>query len=428
MKLNSTLFALLFLIFISCGKESKSLAPDGPKTETPEPQKDDQDEKKYGKSVLLGSQNYTIKAFKKIKYNENIDYMEVTVDAPSAGDQPALKLFAHVLRLDRKALAKDYSIEALQGGQYLADRASPNTIMKNQTNTKRRVLAIVNGDFFDMAVGGTMLGAMINNGRVIKTANNGWKLTYGLTKTNEFFVDELNYPITVGADNVIINEINGSRAVNTLILYTTAKGEKSGANAYGSEILLKPLLGDWETLPSYENVVCEVVSNPTSADGGLTIPKGHIVLSGHGTGRQLIDRNKIGDKLTVKVGKPKGKSGIIYDVKEAVGAAYLILAKGDVKTINSSSGNPGGKEPRTAIGHSDDYFYMVAIEGRSAKSDGLTVTHLAHLLKHFDVKEAVNLDGGGSTMLAVGTDIYGQPAGTTWFRPVPNAFSIVRYN
>lgn len=428
MKLNNTLFALLFLFFMSCGKDTKSLAPDGPSTEIPDVPKDDQDEKKYGKSVLLGSQSYTINEFKKIKYNDNIHYMEVTIDAPKTDTQAALKLFAHVLRLDRNALSKDLSIEALQGGQYLADRASPNTIMKNETNTKRKVLAIVNGDFFDMAVGGTMLGAMINNGRVIKTANNSWKLTYGMTKSNEFFIDELNYPITVGAENVIINEINGSRVANSLILYTTAKGEKSGANAFGSEILLRPLIGDWETLPSYENVVCEVVSMPTSVDGGLPIPKGHIVLSGHGSGRLLIDRNKIGDKLTIKVGKPKGKSGVTYDVKEAIGAAYLILSKGDVKTINSSSGNPGGKEPRTAIGHSDDYFYMVAVEGRSTKSDGLTVTQLAHLLKHFDVKEAVNLDGGGSTMLAVGTDIYGQPAGTTWFRPVPNAFSIVKYN
>ena len=430
MKFKVTFLLLFLFLAVSCGKNTNAIAPnEPPKIDVPDVPKDDQDEKKYGKTILLGTNNYPITKFKKVKYNAHIDYMGITIDEPKKDGAGQFKLIAHVLRLDRKAFLEDISIEALMGGQYLSDRASPQNIMKNESNSKKRVLAIVNGDFFNTAAGGTMLGALVNNGRIIKTANTSWKLTYGMTKANEFFIDELNYTITVGEADYRINEINGSRSAGSLILYTTSIGEKTGANQYGSEILLKPVNGDWETLTSYDNVLCEVVSaTPVAVDGGIAIPKGHIVLSGHGAGVAVTNRYKKGDQVAIKISKPKGKSGKVYDVKEAVGAAYPILAGGAVQTVTSTSGNPKGKEPRTSIGHSDKYFYMVAIEGRSNASDGLTVKELSYLLKHFDAEEAVNLDGGGSTMLAIGNnDIFGQPAGTTWFRPVPNAFAIVKY-
>ena len=140
-----------------------------------------------------------------------------------------------------------------------------------------------------------------------------------------------------------------------------------------------------------------------------------------------MNTTKKGDKINVKISKPKGKTGTIYDVKEAIGTPYTILENGVAKTTTSSSGNPGGKEPRTAVGHSATHFYMVAVEGRQVgRSDGLSTLDLGHLLKHFEATDAVNLDGGGSTMLAIGTFKHGQGPTATWFRPVPNAFGIVK--
>ena len=421
MKFNSTLFGLLFLLLTSCSKTKTNPPTVDPKPKPPVVVTPDPDIAKYGKSITLGSQSYTINSFTKLKY-DLVDYMEVVID------QAGLNLVAHVARMDKKAFAQNYAVEALGAG-YITDRASPNVIMATHTNADKKVMAIVNGDFYNLGdPKGTVLGTQVSNGQLMKTAGGGWKLTYGLTKTNEFFIDELNYTMTVGPDDYVISNINDARSANKLILYTTAFGQKTGTNIYGSEILLKPINGDWETLTGYENVVCEVVSNaPSAVDGGLVVPKGHIVLSGHGPGAVFVNTTKKGDKLTVKISKPKGKTGTVYDVKEAIGTPYPILEKGVVKATTSTSGNPGGKEPRTAVGHSATHFYMVAVEGRQVgRSEGLTTVDLGHLLKHFDATDAVNLDGGGSTMLAIGNYKHGQVPGATWFRPVPNAFGIVK--
>ena len=418
MKLNSTFFALLFVFFVSCGKSTTKPVDNTkpPVVVTPNP-----DIAKYGKSITLGAKTYTITNFTALKY-DLVDYMQLEIK------QDGLNLVAHVARMSKAAFAQNYSIEALGAG-YITDRASPNIIMGTHTNANKKVMAIVNGDFYNLGdPKGTVLGTQVSNGQLMKTAGGGWKLTYGLTKANEFFIDELNYTMTVGANDYVISNINDARGQDKLILYTTSFGEKTGTNEFGSEILLKPVNGDWETLSSYENVVCEVVSNtPSKLAGGLVVPKGHIVLSGHGPGSVFVNTTKKGDKLTVKISKPKGKTGTVYDVKEAIGTPYPILEKGVVKSTTSTSGNPGGKEPRTAVGHSSTHFYMVAVEGRQVgRSDGLTTVDLGYLLKHFDATDAVNLDGGGSTMLAIGNYKHGQVPDATWFRPVPNAFGIVK--
>lgn len=422
MKLNSAFFALLFVFFLSCGKTTTNPPTTTKPTKPPVIVTDDPELiAKYGKSITLGSQNYTINKFSTLKF-DLIDYMELVIN------QNGLNLVAHVARMNKSAFTKNYSVEALGAG-FITDRASPNIIMATHTNADKKVMAIVNGDFYNLAdPKGTVLGTQVSNGQLMKTAGGGWKMTYGITKTNEFFIDDLNYTMTAGANDYAINNINSTRAENTLILYTTAFGEKTGTNVYGSEILLKPVSGDWETQSNYENVICEVVSDsPSKVDGGLTIPKGHIVLSGHGPGSIYVNTTKKGDKINIKISKPKGKTGTIYDVKDAIGTPYTILENGIPKSTTSTSGNPGGKEPRTAVGHSATHFYMVAVEGRQVgRSDGLTTVDLGYLLKHFDATDAVNLDGGGSTMLAIGSYKYGQPPSATYFRPVPNGFGIVK--
>ncbi len=426
MKLNKLILGLLLVVFLSCNKKDTPLVVIGvPPVEV----KLDADVAKYGKTIVIDTKTLPISTFKKESISEGVDYMKFSINVLKTDNQEAANLVAHIVRLDRKALLKDISIESFMGGKYLSDRATPLNVLKTESNTQKSVLAAVNGDFFVTEAGGTILGAMIKDGAIVKTANSDWKMTYGITKNNNFFMDELNYTMTLDADNYPLTSVNGPRVAESLVLYTTSKGTNTGANPWGSEILLKPVDGDWETLKSYENVVCEIVSNaPAGVAGGIAIPKGHIVLSGHGAGIAVCNRYRKGDKVSVKISKPKGKTGEVYDVKEAIGISYPILMKGEVQTVVSTAGNPNGKEPRTAVGHSADYFYLVAVEGRSPISQGLTVKELGYLLKHFDATDAANLDGGGSTMLAVGNEWYGQAAGTTYFRPVPNVFSIVRKN
>jgi exopolysaccharide biosynthesis protein len=58
---------------------------------------------------------------------------------------------------------------------------------------------------------------------------------------------------------------------------------------------------------------------------------------------------------------------------------------------------------RTAAGVSADghHLYLVGLEGQAESGAGLTVSEVAALLAQVGAADAVNLDGGGSTTLAV---------------------------
>ena len=71
--------------------------------------------------------------------------------------------------------------------------------------------------------------------------------------------------------------------------------------------------------------------------------------------------------------------------------------------------------PRTAVGFTANHIvYFVVADGRnSSYSNGLTLTQLAEIMVALEVKEAINLDGGGSSTFVVNlpkTEVQNKPA------------------
>jgi phosphodiester glycosidase len=62
-----------------------------------------------------------------------------------------------------------------------------------------------------------------------------------------------------------------------------------------------------------------------------------------------------------------------------------------------------GSAPRTAAGlnQAGTRLYLLVVDGRSAKSSGLTLAELSALLGRVGASDGVNLDGGGSSTIAV---------------------------
>ncbi len=70
----------------------------------------------------------------------------------------------------------------------------------------------------------------------------------------------------------------------------------------------------------------------------------------------------------------------------------------------------GGRNPRTAIGYTaDNKLILVAVDGRENYSIGLTLNELANLMKELGCVNAMNLDGGGSTVMYVNGRIVNTP-------------------
>ena len=70
----------------------------------------------------------------------------------------------------------------------------------------------------------------------------------------------------------------------------------------------------------------------------------------------------------------------------------------------------GGRNPRTAIGYTEDNnLVLVAVDGREGSSVGLTLVELAKLMKTLGCTNAINLDGGGSTVMYIKGQIVNHP-------------------
>lgn len=71
----------------------------------------------------------------------------------------------------------------------------------------------------------------------------------------------------------------------------------------------------------------------------------------------------------------------------------------------------GGRNPRTAIGYTkDNHLIMLTADGREGASIGLTLVELANLMKEFGCINAMNLDGGGSTVMFINGQVVNKPA------------------
>jgi exopolysaccharide biosynthesis protein len=92
------------------------------------------------------------------------------------------------------------------------------------------------------------------------------------------------------------------------------------------------------------------------------------------------------------------------------------------------SRNAEVRHPRTAIGFSRDttQLLLLAVDGRSPKSAGLTLVELANLMRALGAWDAMNFDGGGSTTMVIGGAIVNTPSDAAGEREVGSALAIVR--
>lgn len=71
----------------------------------------------------------------------------------------------------------------------------------------------------------------------------------------------------------------------------------------------------------------------------------------------------------------------------------------------------GGRNPRTAIGYTrNNNLILLTADGREGSSIGLTLNELANLMKQLGCVNAMNLDGGGSTVMYVNGQVVNKPA------------------
>ena len=190
--------------------------------------------------------------------------------------------------------------------------------------------------------------------------------------------------ITVKVDNM-----NQPRMLSTHVLaYSKAWGTTSPATPkYGYQIAIK------------DN---KIIASSTSP---LTIPEGGYVISGPAKLlKPLLNEKKL-EFVISTIPDWKGVNHIIS------GGPYLVKnSKVFVDMTAQKLGAIGGKNPRTAIGYTkDNNLILVAVDGREGSSVGMTLMQLAGFMKSIGCVNAMNLDGGGSTVMYVDGAVVNNP-------------------
>ncbi len=83
-------------------------------------------------------------------------------------------------------------------------------------------------------------------------------------------------------------------------------------------------------------------------------------------------------------------------------------------------------DPRTAVGYtSDGKAILMVVDGRQSASVGVSLPELAQIMIDLGATEAINLDGGGSSQMAIGDSLINRPQGGSFERSVATFLAVV---
>jgi len=303
---------------------------------------------------------------------------------------------------------------------------STSDIVRRYRAAGYRVIGAVNGDYYYLKHTGIPTNLHIQDSQLAVEPIRRSALV--ITDQKKLAIDVFRFrgQVITGTGRILhLDGYNRVRASNELILYNQYRGESTRTNGWGAEIVLRPLRR-WlvnDTIP------CLVKAKYRKA-GNAPIPRDGAVLSGHGAAATFLQKSvDNGDtlKLVLKITPEYGH------VVQAIGGGPRILQNGrvsvDKTTSESMMNHRFFRHPRTAVGFNKDTtrVFLITVDGRSERSRGMTLAELARFLRrYFRIREALNLDGGGSTTMVLGDQVVNTPSDPEGERPVGNALVIIQ--
>lgn len=299
-------------------------------------------------------------------------------------------------------IAKDFEVmPAIASSSSLNHKTTIRT-MANRTNS----IVAINGGFFKPQ-SGLPLGTLMIDGKLY-TGPIYNRVALGIFDTGyDVARVEFNGKITSKNIEIKIDNINQPRMLSSYVLVYTRD--------WGSYAPASPR----------EGVQLQIVGNKITAASAnpLFIPEDGFVIVGPKDKLSALFGAKFVD-VEINL-NPKWEnvkhiiSGGPYLVKN--GSVFVDISEEKLLAI-------GGRNPRSAIGYThDNNLIIVAVDGREGSSVGLTLTELAYFMKSLGCVNAINLDGGGSTVMYVNGQIVNsppQPGGIA----ISNALVVARKN
>lgn len=164
--------------------------------------------------------------------------------------------------------------------------------------------------------------------------------------------------------------------------------------------------------------------------GSQLIPNDGFVVSATGAAARWVKEHlPRGAKVTFKP-QIRAHPALPFTPDFIIGGGPLLLAQGQVQT-DTESFNPDSfynfRHPRTAFGvRADGTLVLVTVDGRQPKkSVGMTIPELIALMQELGCRDAINLDGGGSTTMVIRNKVVNSVSDATGERPVSDALVVL---
>lgn len=327
--------------------------------------------------------------------------------------------FGHILDSRRLELAPGayyhwYSIRLDRGLQkvHTVEFHPSNPILRLQAGTKagkvygmqgvtqmaryadregNRVIAGVNGDFYDLSEYGTGFpgGLFISDGKILNSPAGDYDVFAlnrdGTTKYGPS--PRLIRTVTIRGVTRDLTHINRSRREGDLLLYTPDFADSTKTTDLGDEVLLDLLEGEVKSGRTLRMRVAEIRRN----QGNTPLAEaGRFVLSAQGSARWMLEGLLPGEEVSA-----------YFQLEDGWQQAWVALSG----RLLMKDGNvlervpPAGIHPRTAIGtKADGTVVLLEIDGRAPGfSEGVETEELGQIMRGLGVVDALNLDGGGSS-------------------------------
>lgn len=255
----------------------------------------------------------------------------------------------------------------------------------NNIAINSKALVAINGTYFKQDTG-TPLGTLVINGEII--SGPVYDRAAFIISSDGFSTGRVAFTGEVKGNNtqVKLDNINQPRMMSSnVLLYTSDWGLRSPAvKAQVRNIAVK------------NEKIVEISQLP------VMIPQDGYVISG--PVEKLKDFHS-GEKVEIKYSL--NTDGV--DVQHIISGGPYLMKNGSVytDTVLEKLSAIDGRNPRTAVGYTkDNVMILVTADGRKEGSSGLTISESANLMKSLGCYEAINLDGGSSTVMYADGNIY----------------------
>jgi len=329
----------------------------------------------------------------------------------------------------------DVSIESARAKDQLHGREQLSSMVRRLQAPRRRVVAAINADFFDLRTGENLNNQIIAETYVKGVTGSRFSDASFRNGRSQFAFSSSRRPLIEQFDfsgKMFRND--GSEFPLTGVNISPRESSLVLRNAYVSEtvlpesglglrlqVLMRPVRKSFDTLFFVVTNAWppDRSSTPTSTDWLLQI-------SGHNTFAAGIHS---GDTLRAWL----GTDPYVGPLRTLVGGWPRIVLNGTNLAAQSDTLEGAAarfstqRHPRTGVGFSRDStkVYMITVDGRQSTSVGMTLSEFADAMLSVGVWNGLNLDGGGSTTMIVDGIIMNSPSDPTGERPIANCLLVI---